>query len=262
MPTKTVRGATIHYLEAGKGPCVALVHGYPLNAQMWEKQLEALSDRYRVIAPDLRGFGQSGSSEPFTMESLADDVHALLEELGALPCVLAGLSMGGYVALSYVKKYPMNLRGLILIDTRAEGDTAEGKQNREKQIELVRSAGARAIAAQMLPKMLAADTCRGMPDVTQSLRRIMEACPPKTIEHALLAMRDREDHTHDLASIPVPTLILVGEHDAITPPAMSQKMHDLIPHSTLAAIPCAGHMSPMENPDEVSRHIRDFIAKL
>ena len=262
MKSETANGTTIHYVEAGSGPNLVLVHGYPLNSQMWEKQIEALSDQFHIIAPDLRGFGKSASNEPFTMESIADDLHALLSKLDALPAALAGLSMGGYVALAYAKKYPMDLNALILIDTRAEGDTAEGKQNRQKHIELVRSAGSAAIAEQMLPKMLSEQTCKGMPDVSQALRRIMESTPPKTIEHALAALRDRHDQTENLASIAVPTLILVGEQDAITPPAMSQKMRALIPRSKMSTIGCAGHMSPMENPDEVTRRLREFLQSL
>jgi pimeloyl-ACP methyl ester carboxylesterase len=262
MPQESVNGTTLHYTEAGTGPNLVLVHGFPLSSLMWEKQIAALADRNRAIAPDLRGFGKSPSNDPFTMESLAEDLHSLLIRLDLCPVVLAGLSMGGYVALAYVKKYPMDLRGLILIDTRAEGDTAEGKQGRQKMIELVREAGSAAVAEQMLPKMLSEETCRGMPNVSQALRKIMESCPPLTIEHALLALRDRKDQTENLPSIPVPTLILVGEHDAITPPAMSQRMHELIPRSKLATIPCAGHMSPMENPEEVNRQISEFVGSL
>jgi pimeloyl-ACP methyl ester carboxylesterase len=196
------------------------------------------------------------------MESLADDVHALLAELKALPCVLGGLSMGGYVALAYVKKYPMDLRGLMLMDTRSEGDTPEGRQGREKMISLVRESGAKAVADQMMPKMLAKDTAERMPAVAEKLRLIMEACPARTIEHALAAMRDRCDHTANLPSIAVPTLILVGDQDAITPPAVAQKMQASVPRSTLEVIAGAGHMSPMENPDAVNRVMLNFLDQI
>src|SRR6266542_306071 len=146
MPTKSINGATIPYQERGRGVPVVLVHGFPLDSGMWEAQLDALSDRYRVIAPDLRGFGQSISTEPFTIASQADDVHALLKELGALPCVLAGLSMGGYIALAFSRKYASDLRALTLIDTRSEGDTPQGKENRNKMIQLVRDNGSKAVA--------------------------------------------------------------------------------------------------------------------
>src|SRR5438105_9309550 len=105
MPTKPVNHATIHYIEKGRGPAVMLLHGFPLDSRMWAGQIDALSAKYRVIVPDLRGFGQSPPAGAFTMESLADDVHALAQELGAVPFILAGLSMGAYVALAYVRKY-------------------------------------------------------------------------------------------------------------------------------------------------------------
>src|SRR5215218_4015337 len=135
MPQRSVNGTTLNYLEQGTGTPLVLLHGFPLDSRIWREQIAALSDRFRVIAPDLRGFGQSKSDDAFTMQSLADDVHALLADRGALPAILGGLSMGGYVALAYAKKYPSDLRGLALIDTKAEADTPEGKQGRQKMIE-------------------------------------------------------------------------------------------------------------------------------
>src|SRR5437868_8707627 len=124
MPTKTVNGATINYTDKGEGHAILLVHGFPLSNRMWMSQIDALSATHRVIAPDLRGFGHSPPAGPFTMESLADDLHALAQELRLVPFVLAGLSMGGYVSLAYVRKYPDTLRALILLDTKAEADNA------------------------------------------------------------------------------------------------------------------------------------------
>lgn len=262
MPSETVNGVTLAYDQRGEGLPVVLVHGFPLDSRMWANQAQALASKYRVITPDLRGFGRSPSNEPFTIEALADDVHALLERVGALPCVLAGFSMGGYVALAFAKKYPAELRGLILVDTRAEGDTAEGKAGRQKSVELVRQGGSKAIADQMLPKLLVPEDQRRGPKVAEVVRQMIESCPPLTIEHALIAMRDREDYSRTLPSIAVPTLILVGEKDAITPTAMSRAMHEAIPRSQLAVIPDAGHMSPLENPDDVNRALQGFLRSL
>src|SRR4051794_16033318 len=116
------------YTDRGRGEPLVLLHGFPLDRRMWDAQTEKLSDHYRVIAPDLRGFGQSRRSDPFTIESLADDTHLFLEQLAAAPCVLAGLSMGGYVALAYAKKYAADLRGLVLVDTKAEADSPQAKE--------------------------------------------------------------------------------------------------------------------------------------
>jgi pimeloyl-ACP methyl ester carboxylesterase len=258
MPTKTVNGHEIGYEEAGHGTPLVLLHGFPLDARIWAKQREALASKFRVITPDLRGFGKSASGATFSLEDLADDVHALLAELKALPAILGGLSMGGYVSLAYVKKHPADLRGLILIDTKAEGDTPEGKQAREKMIQLVREEGSSAVAEQMMPKMLAPDAEKARPGVARELRQIMENCPPLTIEHALSAMRDRPDHSSNLPSIAAPTLIIVGEHDAITPPKVAEAMHSAIPKSKLEVIKGAGHMSPMEQPEQVNRAIASF----
>ena len=262
MPQRSVNGATLNYEERGRGAPLVLLHGFPLDSRIWREQIDALSDRFRVITPDLRGFGRSNSNDTFTMESLADDVHALLTDLQALPCVLGGLSMGGYVALAYAKKYPTHLRGLALIDTKAEGDTAEGKAGREKMIELARTQGTKAVADQMMPKMLAPDADKTRPQVKRELDQIMNAQTPLTIEHALAAMRDRPDLVASLGSIAVPTLVIVGEHDAITPPAGAEKMSKAIPHSTYVVIRGAGHMSPMEQPQQATEVLRRFAGAL
>jgi len=262
MPQRTVNGATLNYQEQGSGTPLVLLHGFPLDSRIWREQVAGLSDRFRVIAPDLRGFGQSKSNDAFTMESLADDVHALLGDLGAWPAIVGGLSMGGYVMLAYAKKYPTDLRGLMLIDTKAEGDTPEGKEGRQKMIELARSQGAKAVADQMMPKMLAPDADKSRPQVKRELDQIMQGQTPLTIEHALSAMRDRSDSVANLPSIATPTLVIVGEHDAITPPAGAEKMSKAIPHATYALIRGAGHMSPMEQPQQVTDAIRRFANSL
>jgi pimeloyl-ACP methyl ester carboxylesterase len=263
--THTINGTPIAFEDRGEGAGrapVVLLHGFPLDATMWSAQVQSVADAgYRVIAPHLRGFGASKSDAPFTLESLADDIHALLSSVGALPCVLVGLSMGGYVSLAYVRKYPSDLRGLILVDTKAEADTAEGKQGRQKMIELVRKEGSKAVADQMLPKMLAKDAATQRPEQAKALRRIMESCPPKTIENALAAMRDRPDRSGELASIRVPTLVIVGDGDAITPPDVAESMAGKIPGADLVTIRGAGHMTPMEQPEQVNRALRTFLDK-
>jgi 3-oxoadipate enol-lactonase len=252
----------LSYTDRGRGDAVVLLHGFPLDRRMWDAQVERLSQQHRVIAPDLRGFGRSGRSDPFTIESLADDVHLFLEQLVAVPCVLAGLSMGGYVALAYAKKYPSDLRGLILVDTKAEADTPQAKEGRAKMIDLVRSSGAAAVAEQMLPKLIAPGTLQSRPDVVRSLRAMMENCPPHTIEYALTAMRDRPDRMGELSSIGVPALVIVGDGDAITPPSVAEAMQKQIPGAKLDVIRGAGHMSPMEQPEQVNRAIERFLSSL
>ncbi len=262
MPTTMRYGQTMHYLEQGQGLPVVLLHGFPLDSRVWEPLLLRLKGNHRFIAPDLRGFGQSTGGGAFTMESAADEVHGLLEQLGALPCVLGGLSMGGYIALEFAQRCPKDLKGLMFIDTKAQADTADARQARDEMIDLVRREGAKAVADRMLPKMLGDDTIRRRPQVLRDLQAIMESCPAETIAHALAGMRDREDHTANLASIPVPALVMVGESDALIPIATAEAMRREIPHATLAVIESAGHMAPMEQPDQVASVIESFLRSI
>ena len=262
MDTPTAPTRPLSFTEAGTGASLVLVHGFPLDSRMWEAQVRGLSDMARVITPDLRGFGHSPSDDRFTMESQADDLHHLLSEIGALPCTMAGLSMGGYVALAYVRKYPTDLRALALIDTRAEGDSPEGRTGREKMIELVRRSGAEAVVDEMMGKLIAEETVCHRPQVAFSLRKIMQSCSPHAIEHALAAMRDRDDQTSNLASIPVPTLLIVGDCDVITPTSSAELMLSQIPHARLETIGSSGHMSPMEQPAQVTEALRRFLMEL
>lgn len=262
MASIDINGISFNYADRGRGLPLVLLHGFPLDSRVFDHQLDHVSRRCRVITPDLRGFGRTRSDKPFSLDDLADDVHQMLGRIDALPCVIGGLSMGGYVSLAFAKKYPNDLKGLVLIDSKAAGDTPEGKQAREKMAETARTAGARAVADQMFPKVLSANTAESQPDVAAKVRTIMEHCPPATIAHASLAMRDRDDHTGDLPSIPVPTLILVGEDDALTPPDVAEAMHRLIPRSVLRVVPDAGHLTPMERPALVSQTLVEFVEKV
>jgi pimeloyl-ACP methyl ester carboxylesterase len=262
MPSITLDHAAIHYTERGSGKnCIVLVHGFPLDSRMWDQVLNDPPANTRVIAPDLPGFGKSSTDRPFTMQSLAEDLNQFLSRINVNSCVLAGFSMGGYVALAYAKKFPKALRGLMLIDTRAEADSAEGKEKRNKMIQTVRSSGSRAIAEAMLPNMVTKQHTSD-PSIANPLRAMMESCQPTTIEYALAAMREREDQTSFLPSIATPTLIIVGEEDPITPKSAAEAMNRGIPRSKLQVIPNAGHMSPMENPAEVDRAIRGFLTSV
>lgn len=262
MPSQQRDAKTVFMRERGKGIPLVLIHGFPVDSRMWNGQIDALADRARVIAVDLPGFGQSPSEEPFTIESAADGLHELLSGRDALPCILAGLSMGGYIALAYANRHPGDLRGLILIDTKAAADTDEQKQTRDRMIELTRTSGAKAVAERMLPKMLAEDSPRNRPAVARALREMMESCPPLTIEHALAAMRDRPDRTEELAAIRVPTLLIFGDGDSITPVSVGRQMRERIPDAEPAVIRGAGHMSPMEQPAQVNRAIDRFLRKI
>lgn len=264
MKAQIAADAWLTYLDAGQGPVVVLLHGFPLCSAMWRPQMRALQDNYRVIIPDLRGFG---GSSPFgaspSLEQMADDVAGLLAALKINePVVLGGLSMGGYVALAVARKYPNRLRALVLADTRAEPDDAQGKANRDAMIAFAQANDARAVIDKMLPKLLAEHTLAARPDVVQEIRDMASAQSIEGIVGALKVLRDRPDARPGLAHIRVPALVLVGSDDALTPPAMAETLAAGIANAQLVTIPNAGHMSNLEEPAAFNTAAAAFLRQL
>jgi pimeloyl-ACP methyl ester carboxylesterase len=245
------------YADEGPGPAVVLLHGFPLSRVMWQEQLSGIGSAYRVIAPDLRGHGESPAPEGvYTMDEMADDVVELIDFLHISErIVLGGLSMGGYVALSLVARYPQRVRALMLMDTRAGADTAEAAKNREVSARAVLDADrATPVVDAMLPKLFCKQTLEERPERVEPLRTAMMQTSARGIAGALRGMAARPDRTGDLASIAVPTLVMVGQDDVITPPAEAKALADAIPQARLEVIPKAGHLAPYENPS-VANHV-------
>ncbi|REJ36109.1 MAG: alpha/beta hydrolase [Bacillota bacterium] len=261
----TVRGVRLAYDDVGQGPPVVLVHAFPLNKAMWRRQVAAVAEAgWRAVAVDLRGFGGSeAGNEPFTMDLCADDVAALLDHLGIQePVVLAGLSMGGYVAFACVRRHPHRLRALVLADTRAEPDTEEGRASRYDQARRVEQEGVGVVVEAMLPRLVGETTRARRPEVVAEVREIMAAARPEGVAAALRGLAERPDSRPVLAKIDVPTLIVVGEEDVITPPALAEAMHAGIKGSRLAVIPGAGHLPNLETPDAFNGALIGFLETL
>lgn len=262
-----VNDISIAYDERGSGVPLLLIHGYPLNRKLWEPQLSSLSVNARVIAPDLRGHGDSEPgpvpSQPrlaFSMEMLADDCASFLAALGvSRPAVIGGLSMGGYIALAFARKYPQRLAGLILAATRAGADSAEGKANRDTAVALARDSGPSAIAEAMLPKMMSPKTYESNPELVAGVFDMMKTTSVSGIVGDLLGMKERPDSTTYLSEIHKPTLLLYGADDQIIPQAEMESMANAIPSSQLIVIPNAGHLLNMEQPDEFNQAVRTFM---
>lgn len=251
------------YDEAGAGPAVVLLHGFPFNRSMWREQVETLAPHFRVIAPDLRGHGQTSvAAGPSTMETLAQDVIALMDALEISQAAVCGLSMGGYVALALYRMFPARVGALVLADTRAVADTAEGKQNREQQAQKALREGMAPIADAMLPKLLAPVTVAKHPEVVARVREMILKTDPAGAAAAQRGMAQRKDHTDFLPNINVPTLIIVGENDQLTPVAESEKMHSLIGGSRLEIIKGVGHVSNLEQPEQFNRLLAGFLRNL
>lgn len=250
----------IAYTDTGVGRPIVLIHGYPFNRTLWTEQVAALSTSYRVIVPDLRGFGESeASSGPATMNRLAQDMAQLMDHLEISRAVIGGLSMGGYVALAFYKQFPSRVRAFILADTRAQADTEEAKQTRAQQAEKALAEGMAGIADAMLPKLLTPETVSKRPEIVKRVRDMMLKTKPEGAASALLGMAERDDQTELLSRITTKTLILVGAEDAITPPADSEKMHNAIAGSRLVVLENAGHVSNLERTEEFNEALMDFL---
>jgi len=259
MPTQQINGFAMSYRDEGDGEPVVLIHGFPLSSRIFDAQADVLRKSHRVITPDLRGFGLSHNIDRFTINSLADDVHELLGKLGARPCVLGGLSMGGYVAQSLVRDHPSDVTKLILLNTKAEGDSPAARAGRNKMIELCRKSGSAAVAKEMLPKMLAKVTLEKNPALVETVVKMMEDTSALTIQHALEALRDRDDQNQFIGTIRIPTLLITGDGDALTGPDVMEPVHKAIIGSKYVVISNAGHLSTMENQSAVTAQMQSFL---
>jgi 3-oxoadipate enol-lactonase len=258
-----VHGVNLAVEVLGEGLAVLFVHGYPLDRTIWRAQMEGLHG-YRRLAPDLRGMGQSDAPDlGYSMNIYAADLAALLDALGMDEVILCGLSMGGYVAFEFLRQWRSRVRGLVLMDTRAEADSADGRRARDAAAATARERGPHAIADAMLPKVLAPATLNHQPDVVARVRGMMSSTPVAGIVGALTAMRDRPGSESLLPTlVGLPTLVMVGEHDSLTPPESARAMADAIPGARFSVISSAGHLPPIEQPGPVTEELRAFLASI
>jgi len=238
-----------------------LLHAFPLNARMWEPQLDLAAGGWRIIAPHFRGFDGGDAKPPIVaIDDYVGDVIDVLDSLHVHEAVVVGLSMGGYVALAMVRHTPRYLQALVLADTRPQADTPEGVDGRKRLIALAEKEGAGAIAAEMLPRLLGDTTLRARPAVVESVRGLVTSNSPEAIAGALHAMMTRPDSTALLPKIHIPTLVMVGDEDRVTPPAVAEEMHHAIGGSDFAVVPRAGHLSNLENVEAFNNALADFLA--
>jgi 3-oxoadipate enol-lactonase len=263
MPSfELTSGIALHYFDEGAGEPLVLIHGFPFSADLYQPQRAALSSRFRVITPDLRGMGRSDATPDatdYSVEAYADDVVALMDHLGIGQAIVGGMSMGGYVVFALLRRHPDRVRGVILIDTKAGADTQEGKEGRRAMIAHAQNNGAGAVADAMLPKMLTEQTRSSQPELATFMREMMASTPVDGIVGALTALMNRPDSTPMLGSVSVPALIIVGSEDGITPRAEAENMRDAMPHAELVVIDGAAHAANVERPDAVNRAIEVWL---
>jgi 3-oxoadipate enol-lactonase len=249
----------VGYDDAGQGRPVLFVHGFPHHRKLWAPQVRALAGHSRAIAVDLPGFGESDMPEKFAIDAWATGLNRFLDALELERAIIVGLSMGGYVALAFWRLHHERVHALVLADTRAGADTDEGKQKRRETIELARHEGPTAVARALLPGMVGKSTREREPSVVATMRAMLESASVDSIVGASEAMLNRPDATNVLPTIDVPTLIIVGEEDVLTPPKESRAIHAAISGSRLEIIPAAGHVSNIERPAAFNHVLTEFI---
>ena len=245
--------------ERPRGTLV-LIHAFPLNARMWEPQSVLADAGWRIIAPQLRGMDGVDDPPAAGIDEYAADVIDLLDALQIEEAVVGGLSMGGYVTFALLRLAQRYVRGIVLADTRPQGDSAAGVQARTQLLTRLREKGTSAIADQLVPTLLSEETLRDRPEVADRVRGLILSNSEAAIATATRALMSRTDATPLLSTIRCPTLILVGEHDELTPPSVSRAMQEAIPGSELAIIPRAGHLSNIEQPEVFNAALARFLS--
>jgi len=246
----------LSFTEQVRGLALVFLHAYPLDSSMWRNQIEFFSNRYRVIAPDILGFGGSQPARPWTMSQMGDELAALLDRLGIGKCTLAGLSMGGYISLPFALSHKDRVERLVLAHTRARADLEPERAARNAMIDELKKTGTATLPDKMLSRLLG-------PDAGEAVRSFVRASIERTTADAdvfaVTAMRDREDQTTRLAGIHCRTLVVAGSGDAILKVEDCRAMAEAIPQCEFAVIPRTGHLSNLEDPAAFNRVLDNFL---
>jgi len=255
----------LHLREAGSGRPLVLLHAFPLSSAMWLEQRNGLAEICRVITPDLRGFGGSplpedSSGQP-SLDDAADDIAALLDRLGLDRVVLGGLSMGGYVAMAFLRRHRERVEALVLADTRTGTDSEKVAATRERIAEAVLAdPDSPVLLEEVLPTLVGESTVSRRPLVLGRVRALLQAAPPAAVAWAERAMLARPDSAETLRATDVPALVVVGSEDSLAPVEEAQAMADVLPQSSLVVLPDVGHLSAVEDPAAFNAALRTFLA--
>lgn len=259
---KIINGLQVFTSGSNDSKAIIFVHGFPFDHTMWQAQVDEFSKDYLCISYDIRGLGESPAGDgQFTMESFIDDLEMVIDELKLNKPVLCGLSMGGYISLRALERMPERFSAAILCDTRSEADNNEGKLKRAAGIKRINKEGLAPFAKDFITNCFWEDFKQNKREEFQKIIETSSLFDPVGVKGGLLAMLSRSDTTASLGKINIPTLLICGEHDALTPPPVMMDMFHKISKAEFVEIQKAGHMTPIENPQMVNKEIRDFLVK-
>ena len=254
------RDAELFYEVLGDGPPVVLLHPFPVHHGFWLSAADLLASRYRLIVPDLRGHGESTTGEgPATMEKHAADVARVCEAGGVGRAVFAGVSIGGYILMEFWRRYPQRVSALVLANTRAQADTEEGRAARLQSAQDAEHHGAEPFFDGMIPKLIGETTRGNRPELVVAARKMMRKMSVPGLAAVQRGMAQRPDSFPTLKTVNVPTLILAGEEDTLTPVEDATRMQQAIAGSRMEVIPRAGHYAAFEQPEAVGKVLRGFL---
>jgi pimeloyl-ACP methyl ester carboxylesterase len=250
--------------SSGAGTPLVLLHAFPLDGRMWAPQVEALAGSYQVIVPDFRGFGAARDQAvpEAGMDLLADDVARLLDDRGLDRVVLGGLSLGGYVALAFMRRHAGRVSGLVLLDTKATSDGDQARADRLAMAERVLAEGNGFVPEAMLPKLLGETSREHRPELVEKVTAMIREQAPEAIAGAQRGMAARPASTDVLGTIQVPTLVVTGEEDAVAGPEVGRDLAAGIPGARFLLVEEAGHLASLEQPEIVNEALLDFLAPL
>lgn len=256
----SVNGVSLFYEDEGSGAPLLLIHGFPLSSKIWRQQIAGLKAYFRVIAPDLRGFGMSEApSSGYSMDVYADDIAALMGQLGLESAVVCGMSMGGYVLLNLLDRYPELVNGACFMVTRCGADDDAGKVRRKMLAEEVMTSGVKVTADLFSRILFAPGTAANRPELVTEVAGLMQGMKKEGIAGGLLSMMERPDYCSRLAGFTVPSLVIGGGEDQAIPVEESRILAGRLPRASLSIIPEAGHMVMMEQPEAVNSVLKSFL---
>ena len=256
------QGTPISYDDVGSGNAVLFIHGHPFNRTMWAPQMQSLRWKYRAIAPDLRGYGQSslGSETVNTLECIVGDLLRLLDHLQVERACIVGLSMGGQIAMEFARAFPDRTTAAVFAATFPQAETPEGIERRNGMADRLLAEGMALAGSEMLPKLIGPTSLKRRPSVASAVYRMICATDPAGAAAALRGRALRRDYRESLTQIKVPCLIVLGTDDAYSTVDEAQTMHAAIANSRLEIFPNIGHMPNLEDEDRFNRHLHEFLA--